>query len=64
MKNIYIMLIETQFRTGKMIRFLTRNTYNHVAISFEPNTNLLYSYARYRYNEPLSAGFGIEYTDR
>ena len=64
MKKIYVYLISTQFRTGKAIRVLTGNTYNHVAISFKPDTKLLYSYARYRYREPLSAGFGIEYTDR
>ena len=64
MKNVYIFFFQTQFKTGKTIRFLTRNEYNHVGISFEPDTRLIYSYARYRYYEPLSAGFGIEATDR
>ncbi len=64
MKKIYIFMFQTQFKTGKTIRMLTRNKYNHVCLSFEPNTKKLYSYSRYRYGEPLYAGFGIEDTDR
>ncbi len=64
MKNLYIFFFETQFKTGSAIRMVTRYKYNHVAISFEPNTDRLYSYARYRYHEPLLSGFGVEYTDR
>lgn len=64
MKKIYIAFLQTQFATGKTIRFLTRNTYNHVCISFEPSTKEMYSYARYNYHEPFLAGFGVEYTDR
>lgn len=64
MKNIYVFFFATQFRTGKVIRMMTRNHYSHVALSFDPSTQVLYSYARYRYHEPLISGFGIEYTDR
>lgn len=64
MKNIYVFFFATQFRIGKAIRLLTRNYYSHVALSFDPDTQILYSYARYRYHEPLISGFGIEYTDR
>ncbi len=64
MKKIYIAFLQTQFKTGKTIRFLTHNKYNHVCISFEPSTKEMYSYARYNYHEPFMAGFGIEYTDR
>lgn len=64
MKNIYVFFFATQFKTGKAIRLMTRNQYSHVALSFGPDTQMLYSYARYRYHEPLISGFGIEYTDR
>lgn len=64
MKKVYIFFIATEFKTGKAIRFLTRNTYNHVAFSFTKDGSELYSFARYRYHEPLLGGFGIEYTDR
>ena len=64
MKKVYVFFIATEFKTGKAIRLLTRNTYNHVAFSFDKNGSVLYSYARYRYHEPLLSGFGIEYTDR
>ncbi len=43
---------------------MTKNTYNHVAFAFDPFADKLYSYARFRYNEPFLAGFGIEFTDR
>jgi hypothetical protein len=64
MKNIYVFFFATPFMTGKAIRLMTRTHYSHVALSFDPNTQVLYSYARYRYHEPLISGFGIEYTDR
>ncbi|NCB51404.1 MAG: hypothetical protein EOM54_05925 [Clostridia bacterium] len=64
MKNIYVFFFATQYKTGKAIRLMTRNRYSHVALSFDPDTQALYSYARYRYHEPLISGFGIEYTDR
>ncbi len=64
MKKIYIAFLQTQFKTGKTIRLLTHNRYNHVCISLYPSTKEMYSYARYNYHEPFMAGFGIEYTDR
>ena len=64
MKDVYVFFIATQFGTGRAIQLLTRNKYSHVALSFAPDTRVLYSYARYRYHEPLLSGFGIEYTDR
>ncbi|MEG1633399.1 MAG: hypothetical protein RR314_05045 [Oscillospiraceae bacterium] len=64
MKDIYIFFFETQFGAGRMIRFITRNKFSHVALSFDPDTAELYSYARYRYHEPILSGFGIEATDR
>ena len=64
MKNVYVFFFATQFKTGTAIRMVTRNKYNHVAFSFTPDTECLYSYARYRYHEPLLSGFGREATDR
>ncbi|MGI6014051.1 MAG: hypothetical protein ACOX7K_07175 [Oscillospiraceae bacterium] len=64
MKKVYVFFFSTCFKTGAAIRFVTRNKYNHVAFSFAPNTKQLYSYARYRYHEPILSGFGIESTDR
>lgn len=63
-KKVYIFFFETPFRTGKVIRFLTRNKYSHVALSFKPDTKCIYSFARQRYHEPFMAGFGVESTDR
>lgn len=64
MKNIYVFFFTPQFKIGRAVRLMTRNQYAHVALSFGPDTQMLYSYARYRYHEPLISGFGVEYTDR
>ncbi len=64
MKKVYIYFLGTPFKTGTVIRFLTKNKYNHVAFSFNPDGQNLYSYARYRFNEPLLSGFCFENTDR
>lgn len=64
MPKVYVFFIATEFKTGKAIRLLTRRDYNHVAFSFRPDGGVLYSYARYRYHEPMLSGFGVEYTDR
>lgn len=64
MKDVYIVFIASNFKTGKAIRFLTRGRYNHVALSFEPVIDTLYSYARYNYYEPILGGYGAEYPNR
>lgn len=57
MPKVYIFFFATPFKTGKAIRFLTHRRYNHVAISLTPEGRTLYSFARYRYSEPLLSGF-------
>lgn len=64
MPKVYVLFIASPFRTGRAIRLLTNNKYNHVALSLTPDTQRLYAFSRYRYREPLLSGFGIEYTDR
>lgn len=64
MPKIYIFFLATPFKTGRAIRLLTHRPYNHVAVSFTPKGERLFSYMRYRYHEPLISGFGEEFTDR
>lgn len=64
MPKVYVFFLATEFKTGKAIRLLTRQLFNHVAFSFSADGATLYSYARYRYHEPFLSGFGVEYTDR
>ena len=64
MPHVYVFFLATAFKTGRTIRLLTRRPYNHVAFSFTPEGDALYSFARYRYHEPLLGGFVWEATDR
>lgn len=56
-KFIYIAFISSPTGIGKLIRFVTRNIYSHVAVSFDKNLNTMYSFARYYKNVPLFGGF-------
>lgn len=55
--SIYILFLETPFKMGKFIRAITRYNYNHAALSFNKNANVLYSFARYNKNSPFVGGF-------
>ncbi len=60
MKNIYVIFIASNYKTGRLIRFLTRGRYNHVAISLTPDISEFYSFARTNYYEPFSACYQVE----
>lgn len=59
-KNIYIVFSCTSTRIGAMIRYVTRNKYNHVSIALEGDLGRMYSFTRYRANAPFVAGFSEE----
>ena len=63
-KYIYIAFISTPTGIGKVIRFVTRNIYSHVAVSFDKDLRTMYSFARYYKNAPLFGGFIEESTLR
>ncbi|OGO88358.1 MAG: hypothetical protein A2Y15_00885 [Clostridiales bacterium GWF2_36_10] len=56
-KCIYVAFISTPTRVGRTIRYVTKNTYSHVAISFDESLKRMYSFARYCVNSPLVGGF-------
>lgn len=56
-KYLYIVFSATPYRVGSIIRFFTKNRYNHVSVSFHQNLQTLYSFARYHKNAPLYGGF-------
>lgn len=59
-KNIYIVFSCTNTKIGAMIRYVTKNKYNHVSIALEGDLKTMYSFTRYRANAPLVAGFSEE----
>lgn len=48
--NLYILTSVTPTKTGKIIRTLGKTTYNHCAISLDPELKRLYAFARKKYN--------------
>lgn len=57
---LYVVFSATPYRMGRMIRFVTREPYNHVAITTEKDLHRLYSFARRYYRTPLYGGFVTE----
>lgn len=64
MKRIYIVFIASSYKTGNAIRMLTGGTYNHVALALEDSLNVLYSYSRSNFFEPLNGGYQKETPSR
>lgn len=61
---IYIVFSSTPYVMGKAIRTLTRETYNHVSISLDPQLTRMYGFARRYYRLPLYGGFVAESPSR
>ena len=57
MKKIYILQMHTKTLPARFIKFLTRYSYSHIAISLDKNCNKIYSVGRKRYNNFLVGGF-------
>ncbi len=54
---VYVMFSATDCSIGRFIRKMTRSKYNHVSVSFDPDMQSLYSFARYHKTAPFYAGF-------
>lgn len=59
-KYIYVLFSATPYRMGRMIRCVTREPYNHVAIGLEDDLGTFYTFARRYYRTPLYGGFVTE----
>ena len=55
--QIYIVFSSTPYRIGRMIRWITREPYNHVSMALCEDLKQMYSFARRHYNAPLYGGF-------
>ena len=60
MKNLYIIFSSTDLKTGKVIRFVTRNQYNHCSVCLREDLSRFYSFSRVYYSNPLIGGFVVE----
>ena len=61
---LYVVLSATPTRTGAFIRRYTRNSFNHISISFDSKLEPLYSFARHFYSTPFYGGFVKESLSR
>lgn len=55
--KIYVIFSSTPLKIGKFIRIITRNKYNHVSISLDPNFQTMYSFSRHYKCIPFYGGF-------
>lgn len=60
MACLYVIVSETHTRTGRFIRFMTKEKYNHVSIALAPSLQPMYSFSRYYLNCPFTGGFTEE----
>ncbi len=60
MKNIYVIFSSTDLKIGKMIRFVTKNDYNHCSICLNSDFSMFYSFSRLYFHNPLICGFTVE----
>lgn len=59
-KYLYVLFSATPYRMGHMIRFVTGEAYNHVAIAMEEDLKQIYAFARRYYHTPFYGGFVTE----
>lgn len=64
MKYIYIAFLASNYRTGRVIRSVTKQRYSHVVISKTEDISKMYSFARRFRNTPFVAGFVCENLSR
>ena len=60
MKKIYVIFSATDLKIGQMIRFVTRNRYNHCSICLSEDLKRFYSFSRVYRSNPLIGGFVVE----
>lgn len=64
MKYIYIIETSTPSKFGKIIRFMTNATYNHISVSLNKDLEPIYAFAR-KYNKiPIDGGLVKEHLKR
>ena len=60
MPELYVMFSHTNTGMGRMIRAVTKSSYNHVSISLHPDLAVCYSFARRNKYNALAGGFVAE----
>ncbi len=61
MKNLYVILPQSETLVAYIARKLTKYPYSHVTLSLDDNLEVFYSFSRLRNDAPLISGFAKEY---
>ncbi len=56
-RYVYVILTRTLTRSGKVIRKISGNDYNHASLALDKDLNEIYSFARFHYQNPIVGGF-------
>lgn len=64
MAHLYVILSRTTTGAGKMIRTFTRNYYNHASLTLHEDLSGIVSFARFRIDVPMHAGYVAEPVER
>ncbi|WP_191090618.1 hypothetical protein [Niallia endozanthoxylica] len=56
-RKVYLVLTDTGTFFTRMIKFYTKQPFNHASLSFDPHLSELYSFGRKRPRNPFSGGF-------
>lgn len=60
MKKVYVIQMHTGTIFSKIVKFVTRYNYSHIAISFNKNCDYIYNFGRKDPDSILNAGFVME----
>lgn len=60
MRKIYLIQMHTGTIFSKVVKFVTRYSYSHIAISFNKNCDYIYNFGRRNPDSILDAGFVME----
>lgn len=63
MKKIYVLLMHTNTKPSKFVKFMTRYEYSHVALSLDKECTEIYSFGRRKLHSILGGGFTVENKD-
>lgn len=63
MKKIYVLLMHTNTKPSRFVKFMTRYEYSHVALSLDKECSEIYSFGRRKLNTILGGGFTVENKD-
>ncbi len=63
MKRIYVVLSDTNTKVSKMLKFFSKDKYNHVSIAVSEDCSEMYSFSRWITWFPLIGGFMKEEVD-